>query len=226
MHRALIMSLFDAGLRVQEALNVKIKDINYLDTANKNKIMRLDVHVSKTEQRNPELLISQEHVESWLTVHPDRANPEAYLFTIKGKPLSYQTVRMFLQRIAKEFKPPIRLYPHLFRHSSATYYASRLNRQQLCIRYGWTFGSASPDVYINRAGVDNKAVIEAFEAQNLNDLRKENEKLNETMKLLNSELAKQRTDFDQKMELQKSAIIDLLSERHAKSMKINQKINQ
>jgi hypothetical protein len=37
---------------------------------------------------------------------------------------------------------------HLFRHSSATYSATRLNRQELCYRYGWRFRSNMPDIYI------------------------------------------------------------------------------
>jgi hypothetical protein len=51
---------------------------------------------------------------------------------------------------------------HLFRHSSATYYADKLNRQQLCIRYGWTFSSRMPDIYIARAGVDMQDLDERF----------------------------------------------------------------
>jgi len=51
---------------------------------------------------------------------------------------------------------------HLFRHASATYYANKLNRQELCIRYGWKFSSPMPDVYIARSGMQTKALDEKF----------------------------------------------------------------
>jgi len=37
-----------------------------------------------------------------------------------------------------------------------------LNRQQLCIRYGWAFSSGMPDVYIARAGVDTQELDVKF----------------------------------------------------------------
>ena len=37
-----------------------------------------------------------------------------------------------------------------------------MNRQQLCIRYGWTFSSDMPDVYISRAGVENAELDRQF----------------------------------------------------------------
>ena len=51
---------------------------------------------------------------------------------------------------------------HLFRHSSATYYADKMNRQQLCIRYGWAFSSDMPDIYISRAGVESVELDQKF----------------------------------------------------------------
>lgn len=49
-----------------------------------------------------------------------------------------------------------------FRHSSATYYASKLNRQQLCIRYGWAISSRMPDTYFTRSGVDMEELDKKF----------------------------------------------------------------
>ena len=37
-----------------------------------------------------------------------------------------------------------------------------MNRQQLCIRYGWSFSSRMPDVYIARAGVDTQELDTKF----------------------------------------------------------------
>jgi hypothetical protein len=48
---------------------------------------------------------------------------------------TYSAARLFLHRIGKKVLGRS-IHYHLFRHSSATFYASRMNRQQLCIRYG------------------------------------------------------------------------------------------
>jgi len=63
------------------------------------------------------------------------------------------------------------VHPHLFRHSSATYYASKLNRQELCYRYGWRFSSDMPDVYISRAGMENHQLDEKFTQTELSTLK-------------------------------------------------------
>lgn len=187
MYQALIMLLFDAGLRIEEALNLKLKDVRYIDTPSKNKLMRVDVRISKTEARNPELLLSQEAVEKWMSVHDDKNNNDAYLFSKDKKPMRYDAIRMYLKKTAEKALPNVRVSPQLFRRSSATYYASKLNRQQLCIRYGWGFSSKMPDVYIRRAGIDNTSVIQAFEAENINDLKKANQQMQERLKLLEAE---------------------------------------
>ncbi len=41
----------------------------------------------------------------------------------------------------------------MLRHSSATYWAPKMNRYQLCAKYGWAFSSDMPDRYIGRKGI-------------------------------------------------------------------------
>ena len=53
---------------------------------------------------------------------------------------TYDAMRMFLGRPGKNVLKR-HVHPHLFRHSSATYYASKLNRQELCVRFEWKFSS-------------------------------------------------------------------------------------
>ena len=60
---------------------------------------------------------------------------------------------------------------HLFRHSSATYYANKMNRQELCIRYGWAFSSDMPDVYISRSGMENKQLDEKMTNTEISELQ-------------------------------------------------------
>ncbi len=95
----------------------------------------------------------------------------------------YSRTRKFLYRLGKRVlgRP---VHYHLFRHSSATHYASKLNRQQLCIRYGWKFSSPMPDVYISRAGVDDKELDQKFEATEIGELKQKLEKQAHQQKML------------------------------------------
>ncbi|MFH1644558.1 MAG: hypothetical protein ABIA74_05280, partial [bacterium] len=72
----------------------------------------------------------------------------------------------------------------LFRHSSATYYASKLrNAYQMNIRYGWSHGSDMSQNYIDNAGVDDKEQIKEYEDNKLGDLKIQLRKLQEDSKL-------------------------------------------
>jgi hypothetical protein len=71
----------------------------------------------------------------------------------------YDANTKLLQRLGEQgLKRSI--HYHLFRHSSTTYFATKLKRQELCYRYGWKFSSNMPAVYISRAGKENKGVDE------------------------------------------------------------------
>jgi hypothetical protein len=84
---------------------------------------------------------------------------------------------------------------HLFRHSSATYYASKLNRQQLCYRYGWKFSSYMPDVYISRSGMENKELDVKFASTELEDIKRENERLKADLGITKTGFEKELNDL-------------------------------
>jgi hypothetical protein len=81
-------------------------------------------------------------------------------------------MRKLLQRLGQRVLGKSVPY-HLLRHSSATYYATKLNRQELCYRYGWKFSSNMPDVYISRAGMETKHLDERFAQTELNAVKSE-----------------------------------------------------
>jgi len=86
---------------------------------------------------------------------------------------------------------------HLFRHSSATYYASRLNRQELCIRYAWKFSSNMPDVYISRAGMDSRALDEKFTQTEMAVMRSELAKVEQSGKIKDERIAALETSLNE-----------------------------
>ncbi len=83
------------------------------------------------------------------------------------------------------------VYPHLFRHSAATYLSSKMNRQQLCIYFGWAFSSNMPDKYIQREGVHMADVDLKQKSSNYDELENKieqsefvNRKLKEEIELI------------------------------------------
>jgi hypothetical protein len=166
--RFLIAVLFDAGARATEFHNIRYEDIQMPEGVNAHVRITLKEEYSKTKGRMVGLYWkhSLDAVRDFLREREAtgiKASDPVY----DGL---YDATRMFLHRLGnKVLGRPI--HYHLFRHSSATYYAAKMNRQQLCIRYGWTFSSRMPDVYIARAGVDMQELDERFKATEVDTLK-------------------------------------------------------
>ncbi|MBA7703799.1 Tyrosine recombinase XerC [subsurface metagenome] len=171
--RYLIAVLFDSGSRAEEFLNIRYEDIQLPDSNNNFVKITIKEEYSKTFGRNISLYWkhSLEVIRDYLKEREEegiKSNEQVF-----NK--NYDAMRMFLFRFGKKVLNK-EIYPHLFRHSSATYYAPKLNRQELCYRYGWRFNSDMPDVYISRAGMESKQLDEKFSATELEDLKKDFEK--------------------------------------------------
>lgn len=170
--KAIVMCLFDSGARAEEFLNIKICDLSKIDGIFKVRI----VH-SKTLPRTIHLPIASQFIEMWLNYNEKRDSQE-YLF-----PITYEGLRMMLHRVGKRVLRKS-ITPHLLRHSSATYYANLLNRQQLCYRYGWTMASKMPDRYIDREGIFEKESVDLVKKNDISSLEDKNRKLEEELSLI------------------------------------------
>lgn len=172
--RFLIAVLFDSGARAEEFHNIRYEDIQLPEGKENYVKIALKEEYSKTEGRTISLYwsYSLEAVKDYLNERiKDGIKSKDVVFTY-----TYDNARMFIKRLGlKVLNKPIHF--HLFRHSSATYYAPRMNRQELCYRYGWKFSSEMPDVYISRAGIMNKELDEKFSATEINELKKTIDKL-------------------------------------------------
>ncbi len=171
--RFLIALLFDSGCRAEEFLNIRYEDIQLPDENETFVKLTLKEEYSKTKGRTISLYWknSLEAVRDFL----NKREEEGIKFNQQIYNKSYDAVRMFLLRFGKKVLGK-KIYAHLFRHSSATYYATKLNRQELCYRYGWKFSSHMPDVYISRSGMESKQLDEKFKATELEELQKKFEK--------------------------------------------------
>jgi len=166
--RFLIAVLFDSGARAEEFHNIRFEDI-YLPEGNESFVrIALKQEYSKTLGRTIALYwkFTLDAVKEYLS--------ERIAAGIKpSEPVfdgTYDATKKFLQRFGLSvLKRPV--HYHLFRHSSTTFYATKLNRQELCYRYGWKFSSNMPDVYISRAGMETKQLDEKFTQTELSTLK-------------------------------------------------------
>jgi integrase len=216
--RFLIAILFDSGARASEFHNIRFEDITFPDGKDNYPKLTLKEEYSKTKGRTISLYwkYSLDAVRDYLRekeLEGIRAEDPVYEKT-------YDSVRMFLLRLGKRVLKR-QIHPHLFRHSSATYYATKLNRQQLCYRYGWTFSSNMPDIYISRAGMQDNELDEKFSSTTIEELKsiiekqqQQNQLIKEKQEQLEAEL-EERRKFDPVLNkiLERINVIDTLVDK-------------
>jgi integrase len=154
--RFLIAVLFDSGARASEFHNIRVEDVHLPEKAETFPRITLKEEYSKTKGRTISLYWkhSLEAVREYFKERQtDLLRSDEPIF--KG---GYVAARFFLMRLGRKVLKKS-IHYHLFRHSSATYYATKLNRQQSCYRYGWAFSSRMPDIYISRSGMQNPELV-------------------------------------------------------------------
>ena len=166
--RYIVAVLFDSGARAEEFINIRLEDVEIPQGNNNFPKITLKEEYSKTEGRTISLYWNSS-VEA-ITDFVKQRIKEGIKSNEQITTLTYDAVRFFISRLSQRVLSK-HLHLHLMRHSSATYYATKLNRQQLCYRYGWKFSSNMPDVYISRAGMLNKELDEKFEGTELGELK-------------------------------------------------------
>jgi integrase/recombinase XerD len=151
--KALVALLYDSGMRVGELLGMKIKSVSL-----EGELAHVTVN-GKTGQRRIPILFSAPYLAAYLETLKDKKQDDS-LWTARGTwsnmnwSLDESGVRKVLREIAKKAGIEKRIYPHLFRHSRATYYANRLTEQQLKLFFGWTGDSKMASTYVHMSGRD------------------------------------------------------------------------
>ncbi len=175
--KALIMVLFDSGARIEELLNVRLKE-EHVTWKPELDCYTIRLEFSKTKPRTVSLPLATKHLRAWLQVHPAKDNSESQLF-----PIQYDAIRTSLYRLASRVLQK-RVTPHILRHSSATYFANKLNHYQLCNRYGWTMSSDQVNRYIDRAGILEEQTTKLIRESETTNVGAENKLLKEELMLL------------------------------------------
>lgn len=153
-NRALVFATFDSGGRAGEMLNMKIEDLQF---DRFGVALRLS---GKTGERRVYCVECTPDLRLWLSMHPSKGDANAPLWPSPRRSkggLSRDGFEILLGKLGKKALNK-HVYPHLLRHSSATYYSTFLTEPMMKIRYGWSKNSRMPDLYNHLSGkqVDDK----------------------------------------------------------------------
>jgi integrase len=141
MMQALIITLYESGCRVGELMGIRRKHVQ-MDSI--GVVLIVD---GKTGMRRVRVIEAAVYLDIWIS--EGSFKQDAPIF-----PISYAAFRKRLQVLAVRAGIGKRIYPHLFRHSRATFLASYLTEAQLCAYHGWTIGSSMPRIYVHLSSKD------------------------------------------------------------------------
>tara|TARA_Y100000589_G_scaffold329390_1_gene375856 strand:+ start:110327 stop:111454 length:1128 start_codon:yes stop_codon:yes gene_type:complete len=122
-HRAAIIMMYSAGLRISELINLRLSDID---------IQRKQIFIKQSKNRKDRVVVLAESSLPVIFNYLETYEPKVYfLENPEGGKYSAESVRAFLKRGAKAAGIRKRVTPHTLRHS----YATHLLEQGVDVRY-------------------------------------------------------------------------------------------
>lgn len=117
---AVMMLLYGSGLRISEALGLKVKDA----PIGKRDVLRI-IGKGNKERLVPVLPLTQKAIERYLTICPYELEPDTPLFLgVRGGALSPRIIQLAMQNLRVALGLPDSATPHALRHSFATHLLS------------------------------------------------------------------------------------------------------
>lgn len=191
--RFLIAVLFDSGARAEEFHNIRFEDIQI--PREKDSFIKLTLKEEYSKTKGRVISLYWKHTLEAVNEYLEERKQEGIKMSDPVFKNKYDNARQVLFRLGKKVLKRS-IHYHLFRHSSATYYAPKMNRQELCYRYGWAFSSDMPDIYISRAGMENKQLDEKFTNTELSELQVKLERQEQENKIKSSKLQDVETELE------------------------------
>lgn len=117
---ALLMVIYGAGLRISEALSLKVSDVM---AQQRNTHSRLVIHGKGNKQREVPLLpVMQQAMATYLAQRPPAfAGVEILFIGVRGKPLQPAIFQGIVRQMRRALQLPESTTPHAFRHAFATH---------------------------------------------------------------------------------------------------------
>jgi integrase/recombinase XerD len=141
----IIAVMLDSGMRVGALGSTRIKNVEFNQYGAIIYISKTSRSKKTTAPKGIPITWSTGYLNQWLSVHPMQNDPEAPLWTTINEPyqaLSYKTIRVTIQNIARDAGIKKRVNPHSFRHKAITsWILDGLNEQEVKHRAGWSKGS-------------------------------------------------------------------------------------
>jgi integrase len=158
---ALVSMLWESGGRIAELGNLQLQHVSRATHG-----FTLDL-TGKTGKRSILLIASAPSLATWLNNHPFRHDPTAplwvhYQYADHPRHVCYHTIRKLLQRHFQRAGITKRIYPHLFRHSRATYVLATglMTEAQAKAYFGWTPSTDMLSTYSHLLASDaNNAIL-------------------------------------------------------------------
>ena len=158
--RALIMLMWDSGARIGELLSLNIGHVQF------DRYGAVVIVTGKTGMRRLRLISSVPDIQTWINMHPLRADANAPLFVTsrryghEPRRMSARTVENRLKYVARKLGMTKPIHPHAIRHARLTDLTRSngkkqgLSEMELRLVAGWEKNSAMPEVYIHLSGAD------------------------------------------------------------------------
>lgn len=150
--KAFVSVLWETGARIGELIDLTVGDI---EDRNRGKKVTIE---GKTGSRRLPLVESVPYLNSWLNQHPNPESDAPLWCKIQqagDDGLSYRYLRDKVLRASMERteidKPS---NPHHYRHSRASYMATKMTEAEMCEWFGWVQGSDEPAKYVHLSGRD------------------------------------------------------------------------
>lgn len=158
--KAFVLSLYESGCRIGEFLPLKMKDLEF------DKYGCVIRVTGKTGDRRVRLVASNLALTKWLEEHPNKNNPDCFLWCkiasiynpkVVNDHLSYGFCVRLLKELAEKSGIKKNVNPHSFRHSRATFLADKLTEAQMKEVFGWSKSSKMVGTYVHLSGrnIDN-----------------------------------------------------------------------
>lgn len=172
---------------------------------------KIFIRYSKTESRTIHIPLATSYIKEYLKEY-NPENRDSRLF-----PGRYNNLMNSLKRVSKRVLNK-EITPTLMRHSSATYWCTKLSQASLNYRLGWKLSSRMPDVYIKKTGVLDEESVAMSEKKDIDILKEEKRQLQIQFNSMIAEIGEIK-DIKRQLDAISPVMVQLMASKQFKDFK-------